>query len=320
MGKWILILDNVDDDELLRKHSAVGTKDEIYMLNDPPTQPPLRHLFKSSNGTTIVTTRNRGVALDIASHKNIIEVQPINQNEALDLLRKKLGTLTEHDRMAQLAQGLEFMPLAIVQAASYITHRSPRCSVSQYLLKIQRSDREAVRMLSEEAGLLHRDWEAKNSIMLTWQISFDHIRGKRPPAADLLSLMSFFNCQGIAEDILRVQQNKKRRRRFSLEQLGDSSSGQDTENVSECDADDDFEKDITILCVTSSGSNKLSRARWCHFHVSEYVSTTILSKYHDGAFVKSQITVADRSYSSRSRITAAKNIPMVLRKLTILVK
>jgi hypothetical protein len=35
--------------------------------------------------------------------------------------------------VVRLARGLEFMPLAIVQAAGYITHQSLRCSVSQYL-------------------------------------------------------------------------------------------------------------------------------------------------------------------------------------------
>lgn len=126
----------------------------------------------------------------------------MNQAEALGLLQKKLSTPTEHETLARLAQELEFMPLAIVQAASYITHRSPRCTVSQYLEKLQKSDREAIRVLNEEAGLLYRDWEAKNSILLTWQISFDYIRGKRPSATDLLSPMSFFDRQDITENIL----------------------------------------------------------------------------------------------------------------------
>jgi hypothetical protein len=107
---------------------------------------------------------------------------------------------------------------------------------------------EAVRVLNDEPGLLYRDWEAKNSILLTWQISFDYIRGKWPSATDLLSQMSFFNWQGITEDLLRVQQNQKGGKHFTLEQLEDSSSEQDTDNESEDDADGDIEKDITILC------------------------------------------------------------------------
>lgn len=61
--------------------------------------------------------------------------------------------------------------------------------------------------------------------------------------------MSFFNWQGITEDLLRVQQNQKGGKRFTLEQLEESSSEQDADNESEDDADGDFEKkNITIHC------------------------------------------------------------------------
>jgi hypothetical protein len=60
------------------------------------------------------------------------------------------------------------MPLAIIQAAGYIIHRAPRCSVSRYLEILRQSDREATKLLDYEAGHLYRDWEAKNSILVTW--------------------------------------------------------------------------------------------------------------------------------------------------------
>jgi tetratricopeptide (TPR) repeat protein len=42
-------------------------------------------------------------------------------------------------------------------------------------------------------------------VLITWQISFDHIRSTRQSAAGLLSLMSFFDRQGIQEGLLRGQ-------------------------------------------------------------------------------------------------------------------
>jgi hypothetical protein len=48
-------------------------------------------------------------------------------------------------------------------------------------------------------GHFDRDWEAKNSILATWQISFDYIRDKKPSAAEPLPLMSFFDRQGIPD-------------------------------------------------------------------------------------------------------------------------
>ncbi|KAJ5540812.1 hypothetical protein N7494_005888 [Penicillium frequentans] len=130
----------------------------------------------------------------------------------------------------KLVEALEFMPLAIVQAASYITHRSPRCSVSQYLEKIQRSDRDAIRLLNYEASLLYRDWEAKNSILLIWQISFDYIR------------------RGIPESILRVQQEQQNKGVLCQDTTEDSSNEEDVDCVSSSDADQRFKDDITTLC------------------------------------------------------------------------
>lgn len=129
----------------------------------------------------------------------------MENSEAMDLLKMKLDTHSDDDEMAHLVEVLEFMPLAIIQAAAYISHLSPRCSVSQYLQAIQKSDHQAVRLLSHEASLLYSDWEAKGSIILTWQISFDYIREKSPSAANLLSLMSLFDRQGIPDVLLQTR-------------------------------------------------------------------------------------------------------------------
>lgn len=190
----------------------------------------------------IITSRNRDVALKLVDHKEIIEVRPMERSEALELLERKLEQPGESEDSRQLVEELELMPLAIVQAASYIRNRAPRCSVSQYLRDFQKSDREAIKLLKTEAGHTYRDWEAKNSILVTWQISFDHIRQRKPSAAGLLSLMSFFDRQGIPEELLRLQPENNH---MSSSELIDHSS--DNEEVSESDTLDDFEDDITTL-------------------------------------------------------------------------
>ncbi|PVH90979.1 hypothetical protein DM02DRAFT_509339, partial [Periconia macrospinosa] len=53
-----------------------------------------------------------------------------------------------------------------------------------------------------DVGDSRRDGRASNSIIATWQISFEHIRTNMPTAAHLLSLMSLFDCQGIPESLL----------------------------------------------------------------------------------------------------------------------
>lgn len=124
IGEWVLVLDNVDDDELLRTPST-STGDTA--------QPPLRYLLETTKGSILITSRNRAVSLDITgSERSLIGVQPMNTEEALALLQHKLDLHAGEDKadMVELAKELEFMPLATIQATSYIIHHSPRCSVS----------------------------------------------------------------------------------------------------------------------------------------------------------------------------------------------
>jgi hypothetical protein len=182
----------------------------------------------------------------------VIPVNPLDEADAITLLEKKLGDLADRRDLAALAQELEFMPLAIVQAAAYISERAPRCSIRQYIHKFRRSDRGGTTLLNHEAGHLRRDREAKNSIIITWQISFDHIRDARPSAADLLSLMSFFDRQGIPEALLRnrgvtddVGQRVQEAHKNSEEEREDDGGGDDS--ATESSTSEGFEEDVLIL-------------------------------------------------------------------------
>jgi hypothetical protein len=74
--------------------------------------------------------------LKIADHKDLIEVKPMEESEALELLQRKLDQPRESDESQQLVNALELMPLAVVQAAIYIRNRAPRSSISQYLIEL----------------------------------------------------------------------------------------------------------------------------------------------------------------------------------------
>jgi hypothetical protein len=104
--------------------------------------------------------------------------------------------------------------------------------------------------LTYEAGQLRRDRDAKNSIIITWQISFDYILQERPSAADLLSLMSFFDRQGIPEGLLRNRIELGSRHKV-LENLNDNNEGRDNKGreseTSESESADEFEDDILML-------------------------------------------------------------------------
>ncbi|KAJ5719220.1 hypothetical protein N7493_007675 [Penicillium malachiteum] len=144
--------------------------------------------------------------IDNADDDKLISLPRTTGNEASTNEPPNTSTKPLLEYIPRSLEELEFMPLAIVQAASYIRKRAPLTSVPQYLRDFRRNDREATNLLRKEAtGHLNRDWEAKNSILTTWQLSFEHIRHEKPAAADLLSLMSFFDRQGIPESLIRRQ-------------------------------------------------------------------------------------------------------------------
>ena len=217
-GRWVLILDNVDDARFLVEGRSIdGTEQKNYTNNE--ILPPLvSYLPHCSNGTYLVTSRNKNEALRLVEEHNIIAIDPMSEADALKLFEHKLGKQVDGgDKVARLAATLEYIPLAMAQAAAYISQRVPRYSLHQYLEDFRSNDKKKTNLLyfNCDGRQLRRDLDAKNSVIETWQISFDHISSIRPSAADLLSLMSFFDRQGISEGLLR---NRYKRIDESLDQ------------------------------------------------------------------------------------------------------
>jgi tetratricopeptide (TPR) repeat protein len=193
--QWLVVLDNVDDARFLLDRPAT---------NSTAARKPLReYLPHCERGSILVTTRNKEAALKLVEQRDIVSVEPMDIAEGIALFKKKLSVQEDSDSVAELAAALEYMPLAIVQAAAYISQRAPLFSVAKYLDEFRCSDHEKTSLLDYEAGQLRRDQEAKNSIIITWHISFEYLRQTKPSATDLLSLMSFFDRQGIPNSLIR---------------------------------------------------------------------------------------------------------------------
>ncbi|KAF1970862.1 TPR-like protein [Bimuria novae-zelandiae CBS 107.79] len=172
---WLLVLDNVDDASFLLDAETASSQTAARPLRE--------YLPHCKHGSILITSRSKEAARKLVEQRDIIRLDPMDEAQSLALLARKLGAPADNSsdmELAELAAALKCMPLAIVQAAAYISQRAPLCS-------------------------LRRDREAKNSIIATWQISFEHIQQTRPSAVDLLSLMSFFDRQGIPRGVLQLQ-------------------------------------------------------------------------------------------------------------------
>ena len=214
-GSWFIVLGNADDVDFLLQPS-IATVGKQAESSTGAFRHALFHQFPTcSHGSMLITSRSRPSALRLVEDRDIVIVPPMDIEDAVALLNKKLddsskveSTVSDQtEELRKLATALEYMPLALTQAAAYIRRKRPRCSVSRYLGMLQRSEKSEHGLLEQEGGDLRRDHEAKNSIILTWQISFDHLYRVRQSAATILSLMSFFDRQAISESFLEKNED-----------------------------------------------------------------------------------------------------------------
>ena len=187
-GRWLMVLDNADDAEIMYGSGS------IRLANCLP---------KSDQGSILLTTRFQKVGASFTSTRNVINLQSMTLIESELLLRARLGdecSEENHSLYQELARELERTPLALVQAASFM---SQNCiSLNMYLRMYRESDMSKIRLLSEDFEDDIRDSDAKNPIATTWIISFDYIRIHVPQAAELLSLMSVMDAQNIPDFLM----------------------------------------------------------------------------------------------------------------------
>ncbi|KAF2242295.1 TPR-like protein [Trematosphaeria pertusa] len=279
-GKWVLVLDNADDARFLLEARSAGRDGPTNDLEVRSSQPLVTYVPQCKNGSVLVTTRSRNVALQLVEECDIVAVEPMDKKDAQALLQKKLGRQDSSEEVIELAAALEFIPLAMVQAAAYISQRRPRCSVQQYLRDFRRIDRKRTSLLDCEGGQLRRDWEAESSVIITWQVSFNHIRDIRPSAADLLALMSFYDRQGIPEALLRNRAEQEIAQQSQEERDSDYNDwGEDEDNVLRSSASEGFEADVltlrdySFISVNADGATfempsqvQLATRKWLEVH------------------------------------------------------
>ncbi|KAH6621584.1 P-loop containing nucleoside triphosphate hydrolase protein [Chaetomium sp. MPI-SDFR-AT-0129] len=232
-GKWILVLDSADDGDVFYNvdHTSSATSSDTG-----DRRPFATYLPQSRNGSILITARNKDLASRLTGgRQNMIDVGPMAQADALTLLEKKLGSPANPDVAADLVEALDLVPLAISQAAAYIQARAPRTSAEKYLAEFRKNEGRRARLLGYDGGELRREGGASNAILMTWRISFEHIQSKRPSAADLLSLMSFFDPQSIPGWVLRPSRTTNTTQVGNPNEAGDGVS------------DDGFEDDLAML-------------------------------------------------------------------------
>jgi hypothetical protein len=174
--RWLVVLDDVADP---------GDLDGWW----PPSTPA---------GRVVVTTRRRDATL--LGRGRLVEVGLYTPSEATSYLRDKLGDAPERLIGAEaLAADVDFLPLALAQAAAYIADRAIDCGIYRSRFADQRRQ---LADISPEPGSLPDDYGTP--VATTWALSVEAADRLAPAglAHPVLRLLSLLDSNGVPTSVL----------------------------------------------------------------------------------------------------------------------
>jgi tetratricopeptide (TPR) repeat protein len=203
-GPWLVILDNADD------RAVFFDRPDNKSGNANPANsscPFINFIPQESHGMVLVTSRDKTVADHlVGDFSTPIKVDAFKALQSLEVLRTKVPVHTSEEPEAlKLVKELDYIPLAITQAGAYIRQGAPRMTLQKYLSMFCKNNASQTTLLNSGAPDLRRDSEVPDAVISTWEISFIQIREQFLPAANLLSLLSLFNRQGIPKILIKPE-------------------------------------------------------------------------------------------------------------------
>ncbi|MFF7167114.1 tetratricopeptide repeat protein [Streptomyces sp. NPDC008086] len=171
--RWLVVLDDVSDPADLNGRW-------------PPACP---------TGRVLVTSRRQDAALITGRHQILVGV--FTPAESLAYLTHALPPSEPHDELAALAEDLGHLPLALSQAAAYLTDTGTRAADYRRLLASHTTH------LCDAAPDTLPDGQQR-AVAVTWALSIEHADRLRPAglARPLLQLAAFLDGNGIPDTVL----------------------------------------------------------------------------------------------------------------------
>ena len=194
-GEWLLIMDNLD--ELSGHTSDNGKRSTLEIALSLP---------QTKGGFVLITTRDSRIANRITgSEDRRFAIEPMSTEDAMLLLETKVEDYTlRSSHVEELVSELGLLPLAITQAAAYMTDY--RCNTVEYLEQLRRIPSG---MLgddqSQEIRLdLRRDRSQQHAVYTTIQVTIARLDKNSPATVELLMSMALCDQQSIPRYLLEV--------------------------------------------------------------------------------------------------------------------
>lgn len=162
--RWLLVFDNADDPERLRRFFPQG-----------------------GSGHILVTSRNQAWS----QHGDALPVDVFLREESIEHLQRRAPGLSVEDA-AQVATAVGDLPLAVEQAAAWIAETAT--PIDAYLDQLARQAPQVL-SLNQPAGY-------PEPVAATWNISIERLKERSPAAVRLLQLCAFFAPEPISANLL----------------------------------------------------------------------------------------------------------------------
>ncbi|KAK3169846.1 hypothetical protein OEA41_009230 [Lepraria neglecta] len=179
-GRWLVVLDSADTIDNDRDKSYIDLE---YFMPDAP-------------GVHVIITSRSSTAKEMTTLE-AVEVADMEPAEAVALFRRGAKLQEEgqeiRTEVAQIVKELGYLALAITLVGSYISV-IPRLSsdIRKYLPEYRERRKELLHQRPQQH--IHRYGE---SVLSTWEASFDAITHQHPAASRLLSVLAFMNFDDI---------------------------------------------------------------------------------------------------------------------------
>lgn len=186
--RWLMIFDNVDDRRIFF---------ETYTYTGKALR---EYVPQTSKGSIIYTTRNLDIGMDLALDRVPVAVPPMDVHEAQALLGDRIRAESTEIEQLELLEDLVYLPLAISQATAFMAKRHK--SVAEYVKLYRGSESTRIRLLGQRFNYHGREARPLESVVTTWWVSFNYIKTENPRSAEILSMISFIDQQGIPFSLL----------------------------------------------------------------------------------------------------------------------
>ena len=193
---WLLVMDNVD--ELQDAMCPASVK----KICKGPWQRTVKSL---KNGHILLTTRQNvkdAKAFLRYSTDDFLELSCFSVEDGALFLTKRTGLQGESldpDAIC-LANELGALPLALEQAAAYISASPIPLSFTEYLEKYQAVK---MRLLKQQpATALGIEAQHRLSVHTTWELNFEFVKEQSPAAANMMRISAFLNSENVPIDVI----------------------------------------------------------------------------------------------------------------------